>query len=328
MTEELRERSLRIVPVVEHDPEDRMVSFVTVLKGNPDHYTQALSRILEIGDEISVPYEIVIGYQPSSDALTGIAKSIKKKFPQVIMARLDPGNSGSCKKQVSKRCSGKFMVFFDLDYIYDYSHADLILKFINLMEKKMLFTELPVIPMSLLNEAGGWRELEAGEDVDLYSRIAVLSGIIAYPRSELEDYECVKGSQHAPSNNIIRRTSRNFTTMRDLMIGCNYGIGDMMIFNRHRGPFTRLVLLVFFTACFVGTKFSSVRAVRFDRNNYLVFMESLAESLILKDHLRFDRPEDRITLGLSRSELAYLTRKSKTWQQVKDSLNAYIHVDR
>jgi len=328
LTEELRERSLRIVPVVEHDPEDRMVSFVTVLKGNPDHYTQALSRILEIGDEISVPYEIVIGYQPSSDALTGIAKSIKKKFPQVIMARLDPGNSGSCKKQVSKRCSGKFMVFFDLDYIYDYSHADLILKFINLMEKKMLFTELPVIPMSLLNEAGGWRELEAGEDVDLYSRIAVLSGIIAYPRSELEDYECVKGSQHAPSNNIIRRTSRNFTTMRDLMIGCNYGIGDMMIFNRHRGPFTRLVLLVFFTACFVGTKFSSVRAVRFDRNNYLVFMESLAESLILKDHLRFDRPEDRITLGLSRSELAYLTRKSKTWQQVKDSLNAYIHVDR
>jgi hypothetical protein len=328
LTEELRERSLRIVPVVEHDPEDRMVSFVTVLKGNPDHYTQALSRILEIGDEISVPYEIVIGYQPSSDALTGIAKSIKKKFPQVIMARLDPGNSGSCKKQVSKRCSGKFMVFFDLDYIYDYSHADLILKFINLMEKKMLFTELPVIPMSLLNEAGGWRELEAGEDVDLYSRIAVLSGIIAYPRSELEDYECVKGSQHAPSANIIRRTSRNFTTMRDLMIGCNYGIGDMMIFNRHRGPFTRLVLLVFFTACFVGTKFSPVRAVRFDRNNYLVFMESLAESLILKDHLRFDRPEDRITLGLSRSELAYLTRKSKTWQQVKDSLNAYIHVDR
>ena len=328
MTEELRERSLRIVPVVEHDPEDRMVSFATVLKGNPSHYTQSLSRILEIGDEISVPYEIVIGYQLDSDSLAGIAKSIKQKFPQVIIARRDHGNSGSSKKQVSARCSGKFLVFFDLDYIYDYSHADLILKFINLMEKKMLFSELPVIPMSLLNEAGGWRELDAGEDVDLYSRIAVLSGIIAYPRSELEDYECVAGARHNFSANIIRRTARNFTTMRDLMIGCNYGIGDMMLFNRHRGPFTRLGLWVFFTACFVGTKFSSVRAVRFDRNNYLVFMESLAESLILKDHLRFDRPEDRITLGLSRSELSYLTRKSKTWQQVKDSLNAYIHVDR
>lgn len=327
MTEELRERSLRIVPVVEHDPEDRMVSFATVLKGNPSHYTHSLSRILEIGDEISVPYEIVIGYEPNPDALAGIAKSIKQKFPQVIIARLDHGNSGSCKKQVSARCSGKFLVFFDLDYIYDYSHADLILKFINLMEKKMLFTELPVIPMSLLNEAGGWRELEAGEDVDLYSRIAVLSGIIAYPRSELEDYECVAGSQRNLSANIIRRIARNFTTMRDLMIGCNYGIGDMMLFNRDRGLFTRLGLWVFFTVCFVGTRFSLVRAVRFDRNNYLVFMESLAESLILKDHLRFDRPEDRITLGLSRSELTYLTRKSKTWRQVKDSLDAYIHVD-
>ncbi len=328
MTEELRERALRIVPVVENDPDDRMVSFATVLRGTPDHYTQSLSRILEIGDEISVPYEIVIGYQPSSETLAAIAKSIKQKFPQAIIARLDQGNSGSCKKQVSARCSGKFLVFFDLDYIYDYSHADLILKFISLMEKKMLFTELPVIPMSLLTEAGGWRELDAGEDVDLYSRIAVLSGIIAYPRSELEDYECVAGARHNFSANIIRRTARNFTTMRDLMIGCNYGIGDMMLFNRHRRPFTRLGLWVFFTACFVGTKFSSVRAVRFDRNNYLVFMESLAESLILKDHLRFDRPEDRITLGLSRSEITYLTKKSKTWQQVKDSLNAYIHVDR
>jgi hypothetical protein len=328
LTEELRERALRIVPVVEHDPDDRMVSFATVLRGTPDHYTQSLSRILEIGDEISVPYEIVIGYQPSSETLAAIAKSIKQKFPQAIIARLDQGNSGSCKKQVSARCSGKFLVFFDLDYIYDYSHADLILKFISLMEKKMLFTELPVIPMSLLTEAGGWRELDAGEDVDLYSRIAVLSGIIAYPRSELEDYECVAGARHNFSANIIRRTARNFTTMRDLMIGCNYGIGDMMLFNRHRRPFTRLGLWVFFTACFVGTKFSSVRAVRFDRNNYLVFMESLAESLILKDHLRFDRPEDRITLGLSRSEITYLTKKSKTWQQVKDSLNAYIHVDR
>ena len=327
MTEELRERSLRIVPVVEHDPEDHMVSFATVLNGNPSHYTQSLSRILEIGDEISVPYEIVIGFEPYPDALAGIAKSIKQKFPQVIIARLDHGNSGSCKKQVSARCSGKFLVFFDLDYIYDYSHADLILKFINLMEKKMLFTELPVIPMSLLNEAGGWRELEAGEDVDLYSRIAVLSGIIAYPRSELEDYECVAGSQRNLSANFIRRIARNFTTIRDLMIGCNYGIGDMMLFNRDRGLFTRLGLWVFFTACFVGTRFSLVRAVRFDRNNYLVFMESLAESLILKDHLRFDRPEDRITLGLSRSELTYLTRKSKTWRQVKDSLDAYIHVD-
>ena len=328
MTEELRERALRIVPVVEHDPDDRMVSFATVLRGTPDHYTQSLSRILEIGDEISVPYEIVIGYQPSSETLAAIAKSIKQKFPQAIIARLDQGNSGSCKKQVSARCSGKFLVFFDLDYIYDYSHADLILKFISLMEKKMLFTELPVIPMSLLTEAGGWRELDAGEDVDLYSRIAVLSGIIAYPRSELEDYECVAGARHNFSANIIRRTARNFTTMRDLMIGCNYGIGDMMLFNRHRRPFTRLGLWVFFTACFVGTKFSSVRAVRFDRNNYLVFMESLAESLILKDHLRFDRPEDRITIGLSRSEITYLTKKSKTWQRVKDSLNAYIHVDR
>ncbi|MHB1709305.1 MAG: glycosyltransferase family 2 protein [Thermoplasmataceae archaeon] len=328
MTEELRERSLRVVPVVERDPEDRMVSFATVLLGNPSHYTQSLSRILEIGDEISVPYEVVIGLQQNSDGPAGIAKSIKQKFPKVIIARLEHGNSGSCKKQVSARCSGKFLVFFDLDYIYDYSHADLMLKFINLMEKKMLFTELPIIPISLLNEAGGWRELEAGEDVDLYSRIAVLSGIIAYPRSELEDFECVSAPPPSVSTNILRRTIRNFTTIRDLMIGCNYGIGDMMLFNKDRGLFSRLALLVFFSACFVGTRFSTVRAVRFDRNNYLVFMESLAESLILKDHLRFDRPEDRITLGLSRNELAYLARKSKTWRQVRDSLDTYIHVDR
>ncbi|OWP55509.1 MAG: hypothetical protein B2I17_09400 [Thermoplasmatales archaeon B_DKE] len=328
MTEELRERSLHIVPVVERDPEDRMVSFATVIHGFPQHHIEAISRILEIADETSVPYEVVVGYSDSVEGNSEVVKSIKKHFPQVRIARLECGNHGSCKKQISGRCSGKFLAFFDLDYVYDFSHADLILKFINFSEKKMLFTELPVIPVSLLNEAGGWRSLMAGEDVDLYSRIAVLSGIIAYPRSDLEDYECVSRSQDRVPRSFVKRLLSNLVTTRDLMIGCNYTVSDMVIFNSDRNLLSRLSLHLFFTICFVATKFAPTRAVKFDRNNYLVFMESVVESLILKDHLRFDRPEDRINLGLSRGELNYLKKKSKTWGQVKDSLANYIHVDR
>jgi hypothetical protein len=327
LTEELAQRSLRVIPVFKRDPEEYTVSFMSLLTGKPRHYSKSVGRIVEIADEISVPTEIVIGYSESDPLAVEAVNEIRKAYPEVRIVSLSGNVIGTNKREISKRCYGKFLAIFDLDYIYDYSHADIVFKFVNFAEKRMLFSEMPVIPSSLLSEAGNWRDLTAGEDVDLYSRIAILSGITAYPRSELEDFEYMGPGVPVADRSVLKRIQRNFVTIRDLMIGCNYGVRDMMMFNSEKGVMRSALLWTFFSACLVGSKFSRVRTLKYDRSNYLIFMENVMESIVIKDFLRFDRPEDRISLGLTGNEVKYLQKKSKTWGQIKDTLSRHIRVE-
>ncbi|MEM0156322.1 MAG: hypothetical protein QW597_06980 [Thermoplasmataceae archaeon] len=327
MTEELSERLVRVIPVFKKDPEEYTVSFMSLISGKPRYYSKSIKRIIEIADEISVPTEIVIGYSEQDSPAAEAAVDIKAAFPSVRVVRLSGEVCGTNKRELSTRCYGKFLAIFDLDYIYDYSHADIVFKFVSFAEKRMLFSELPIIPASLLSEAGNWRDLTAGEDVDLYCRIAILSGITAYPRSELEDFEYMGPGVPSNQGRLIERFQKNFVKIRDLMIGCNYGVRDMMIFNGKMSPLRSVMLWVFFSVCLIGTKFSWVRSLRYDRSNYLIFMEDVIESLVIRDFLRFDRPEDRISLGLTRNEVRYMQKKSKTWRQVSDTLSKHIRVD-
>lgn len=327
LTEELTEHAVRVIPVVERDPDEYMVSFMAVLGGESIHSPESVGRIFEIADEISVPYEVVIGYTEEDHRAREMMRNLKREFTQLRAVRLDENSAGSCKRQLSETCYGKFLVIFNLDYIYDYSHADLIFKFLGFREKKMLFSELPVIPASLLSDVGNWRDLKAGEDVDLFCRIAIMSGLTAYPRCELEDTECVKSGEKPAQKKLAQRIRSNYTTIRDLMIGCNYSVRDMMLFNMGRGAFRSIMLRIFFTSCLVGTRFSKTKPLRYDKSNYLIFIESVIESLVIRDYLRFDRPDDRISLGLTKDEINYLGVRSRIWEQVKGSLSQYIRVD-
>ena len=314
--------SVRTVELKRDQNKGTTISFISCDIEDAESLEKSVNSIDSIGNELGLKFEIIIPVFRESPEIESSLKKLAETLDSFSILRVKSLSKGYRMKAAFKSSSGKYIVPFSANVAYDIGLSDLIHSFTSLDEKRMLFSSLSVIPREVVSEVGSWRGLYCCEDIDLYSRIAVMYGVIAYPTSF---YMAGPMKCNAASGNRIKRTFANrYRIQRDSIIGCNYSIWDLMAMYRNRPFFSRVTL--FFTAMgsYLGSKFSKIKPFRFDRNNYLVFMESVFESLVIQDYKRIDNFSADIKLGLSEEESNYLLKKSRLFNEVYGSLSIFL----
>ncbi|WP_393972030.1 hypothetical protein OXIME_000631 [Oxyplasma meridianum] len=301
-----------------------IISFCSWIPDLGDIHEDSIRSIDNMGKEVGFSYEIIV-----TGELNGVTEGegklhLMRMFPELNEVILDHSNAGYGKKAAVENSAGKFLIMFDARTVYNLDLADMIHNFILSGIKKMVFSPLAIIPRMIISEVGSWRELTDGEDIDLYTRIALSYGILAFPFIGSEDG---RGGFYLPSPDCVNmgvdKLGERLIHLRDLIIGCNHSWGDLKpLLNSRNGKFSVKIFLLY-TAAYVLSKISSVKPYKFDRNNYLIVLESILESLVLKEYTRIETTDMPIRFRITDKQASYLMEKSKLYRDIKDSIIEY-----
>jgi hypothetical protein len=247
-----------------------------------------------------------------------------RTFPELSEVIVENNESGIGKNIAFENSAGKFIIMFDAETVYNLNLADMIHNFILSGIKKMVYSPLVVIPRMIINEVGRWRGLTCGEDIDFYTRVALSYGILAFP---FNGFGKGKGTFTLPAPEYRGRDGDNVRKrilhLRDHIIGCNYSPGDIKSFLNSRTGKSMVMDSTLYGIAYALSKVSSIKPFRFDRNNYLVVLESLLESLVLKEYTRIDTTDMPIRFKMSDIQISYLKDKSRLYSNIKDSIVQY-----
>jgi hypothetical protein len=100
-------------------------------------------------------------------------------------------------------------------------------------------------------------------------------------------------------------------------------MGDLISFMNSGGRKSIIKNVVLYSSAYILSRISAIKPFRFDRNNYLVVLESLLESLVLKEYTRIDTTDMPIRFRMSVKQISYLREKSKLYSNIKDSIVEY-----
>lgn len=315
--------SLRTVELKKTQGSGTAFSFISSDIADAESLEKSINSIDKIGNEIGHRFEIILPVNKESKEVEEVLRRLSETLDNFSILRVQSKSRGYRMKAAFKSSSGKFIIPFSAAMAYDIGIADLIHSFTSLGEKRMLYSSLIIIPREIISEVGSWRGLHCCEDIDLYSRIAVMYGVIAYPTSFYKSgpMKCVPRLERKEMGSLLNK----YRIQRDAIIGCNYNITDLMALYRNRSILSRAVLFFSAIVSYAGSKFSKIKPYKFDRNNYLVFMESVFESLVIQDYKRIDSSAADIALNLSEVESNYLLKKSRLFNEVYGTLSSFIN---
>ncbi len=273
------------------------ISFCATLMENQENLNHNIDNIINIAEEIGIDYEIIISANFKIDLNKNNVKFIYDNFKSY----------GAGKQIAYLKSTGDYIVVFDPNISYNISISDIIYNFIKKGEKKAFLYTVLIINRDLLKRSGGWRNLREYEDIDLFVRLSRMSGFVAYPA---DIYGILNYRQNKKTfiNNIINE--------RDAIISCNYGLNDAFIL-KHASYFSIIL-------AYLLSKTSKNRPYRYGKNNYIIVVESIIESLILKDYEIYNIPEKIPKLKFTEKEIKYLEKKSYLWNKVNKSINELI----
>lgn len=289
-----------------------------------DNLSASVESIATIAAEIGYPYEIILVSSPGNSYIRALAHGDSMVIENFYHVKQRVRNNGHAMRVGYESSKGRFFIPFDAGTTYDIRYSDLIHSFIERREKKLFLSELPVIHRDLISESGGYRDLFHGHDIDLYSRIALMHGVIAYPalfnRVPLVSTPPTYGELYTsdPGNkNSLRK-------IMDHIIACNYDFEDIRaLYPRSKRlgsiPGTLVLFLLF-----AASKLSRIKPYKFDRNNYLVLMENVFESLVLKDFERYGVNDIKANMLLTSEEIRYLKDRCRIYNKALYSINQYV----
>lgn len=284
----------------------------------------SLRSINIIANETGFPYEIILVSPPGNKQIRDSLKSILSDLDNFYILKQNTSSNGHAMRMGFESSSNRFFIPFNADLVYDIRYADLIHSFLMKREKKLFLSELPVIHRDLITDVGGYRDLSHGHDIDLYSRIAMMYGVVAYPAM----FNRIPLVSPPPSEDTLAGTyGRGHSSIRMLMdhiIACNYDVDDLMVlYTEGRGQ-ERLTMRIYFSILYAISRISRVKPYRFDRNNYLILMENVFESLVLKDFARYGMEDVKANMMLTKEEINYLKARSRLYRDVIYSINQYV----
>lgn len=303
---------------------DISLSFCTVDNGGNNTIGNSLQSIHTIASEIGFPYEIIFVTSQSGEILGKRSSGFYGNMENLYFVRQKTGSLGQAMKVGFDSSTNKYFVPFRPDVVYDVKYADLIHSFLMRREKKLFLSELPVIHRDLIKDAGGYRNLSYGFDIDLYSRIAMVYGVVACP-AMFNNIPLISPPPGSPSNEVQTGGRRTvLRRLRDHIIACNYSLEDLLALYGEDGESPGLSRRIILSVLYALSRTAKVKPFRFDRNNYLILMENVFESLILKDFARYGMDEFKANMILSREEIRYLKSMSRVYRDVIFSMNQYV----
>jgi hypothetical protein len=274
------------------------VSFCAVADNISDSVKRSLESIVNLAEEMGYPYELIISTHMSINFKSDRIKFINETF----------STAGKGKQLAYLHSSGNYVIVFDSSTVYNLDASDVIHSFLEEREKKALVYSMIVISRDLIDKAGGWRDLNSCEDIDLLVRIAAEGAIVAFPAKRYYFLEYMAKKGDSISDRIFK--------FRDAIISCNFKFKDIRLLKPE--PF------YISYASFLFSKLSKIKPFKFKENNKIIVIENIMESLILKDYERYHTPASIPKLQISRKEVEYLEKRSYLWNKVNKSIKEII----
>ncbi len=298
------------------------ISFLSTVNDTAFRLEQSISSIEAIAEEIGRDYEIILCIKPGSVRSSLVAFDIRGKYENVSIIR-STGNVGEDYSNLINKSTGNYIIIFESSTIYDLQLADTISVFLANNEKKAVFTSMLIIPRSLVNEIGGWKNLRQCSEIDVLGRISLNFGILVFPVLKT----IIPPSYLFSGNNIVNSvyyskvaeiipTLTNILSFRDCIIGCNFTYRDILLrIKLEKFPRKVLLGITLFAASILRTAKKSGNSVS-SQNRYVQFVESMIESIIFKEYERYKLSGEETRIYINAGDMEYLKRKSELWSKV------------
>ncbi|MDS0256884.1 hypothetical protein ApAK_04220 [Thermoplasmatales archaeon AK] len=303
------------------------VSFISVVPPVVGTVAESVRSINRIGEELGRDFEIILVYPPSNQNLKDKLRPLDHEITDLIPLLRDFGTFGRGKQIAFEESTGRYIVPFSSKLIYPIEYADILHGFLKFRTRRLFFSELPLINRDLIIDVGGWRDLDSGEDVDLYSRIAMNYGVLACPSGLLSSKEQVSSetiSLRDSGEFLERKFSDQFRIIRDTIIACNHSLSDIRELVKIRRETGHSSKLLTYLISYFRSRIYHIRPIMYTRNNLVILMESILESLILKEYNRLSVDEDLVTLRLDPVILRFLLSRSKLFRDMRSSLEFFL----
>lgn len=289
--------------------------------------SDSILSINGIGEELGREFEIVVSHRRAAPDSQDALRRLRKSCPNLVFLESGIETFGQGKKIAFDYSSGKFIVPFNTRIKYPIQYADILHSFLKFKLKRLFFSELPLVSREVVSEVGGWRNLSSGEDIDLYSRISINYGVFACPTSILG------GDDNSLREMLsIRKLSyRNMSGIReayhyirDLIISCNHSFSDVRNIARILKEVEGTSRPGLFLLSYIGSRFSKIKPVSYTRNNYIILMESILESLILREYTRLQGVSEDVSWHIDRAHIRFLIKRSKLFREMKHSTALFL----
>ncbi len=305
-----------------HASPDPEISFCATNLNTGGTLKESLASVDRLGHAIGRPYEIVVADGPSEPEIRHRLVEWQRAGAGRVLVTQDERNRGKGRRLAFEASRGRWIVPFDTSIVYAPLFGQILRAFLEAGDERFLFSEICALPRAAIVEAGGWRDLIGGEDVDLYAPIVARRGIVAYPTgdpgSQSANLSSYARQMRYAGRSRFRRVLRMLRTQRDQMIGANYRIADLMAFNRRKpGPFRGMAYAWFVTAWFLTAFRGIPRRTVPGRNNYLYLREQTLLSMERGDHRRLGGTTAvPARLPLTEDERTYLDLRSAIWRRL------------
>jgi hypothetical protein len=274
------------------------ISFCAVADEITENVKKSVESIINIAEEIGYPYELVVSTHEPVNFKSENIKFINEEF----------STYGAGKQLAYLKSTGDFLIVFNPTVSYGPEVSDIIHNFLVKWEKKVVLSDVMIIPRDLLDKTGGWRNLREYEDIDLLARMIESGGIVAFPSDHFDSLKYRKHSGETVLNRIL-----NF---RDAIISANYSFRDIGLLHNE-------TLYISYIS-YILSRFSGVKPFKYNINNRIIVMESIMESLVLKDYENYITPGSIPKLKLTGNEIRYMEKRSELWNKINKSIMGII----
>lgn len=322
--EPLLQRNLDILKPTDYN---YTVSFIGTAMAIDETAIASIQSIGKIGEELGRDFEIILSYRPVDDDLRVKLRKLRTSCPNFVGLESFFTTHGSGKRIAFDYSSGKFIVPFNPEIVYPVQYSDVLHNFLKIKLKRLYYSELPLVNRELVVDVGGWRNLSSGEDIDLFSRLSINYGVFACPTNLLEGNDRLQREimsiRDFPADKECR-FGDCYQRMRDLIISCNHSYSDVRkIASLLKKTEGRDMSTLAFLA-YIGSRFSRVKPVSYNRNNYVILMEAILESLILREYLKMTDVSENMSWKIDRTHVRFLSTKSKMFREMRDSTTFFL----
>lgn len=322
--EPLLQRDLDILKPTDYN---YTISFIGTAVTVDENTLASIGSINRIGEELGREFEIVVSCQPVSEKSLESLVRLRKSFPNLVCLESSFETHGRGKSIAFNYSTGKFVVPFNTDIVYPIRYSDILHNFLKFKLKRLYYSELPLVSRDLVTDVGGWRNLSSGEDIDLFSRLSINYGVFACPTNLLNGDDRLRREiltiRDFPADRKCG-LKECYGRMRDLIISCNHSFADVRRISRLLKSLEGRNMSALFYLAYLGSRFSRIKPVTYNRNNYVILMESILESLILREYLKMPGVSDNMSWHIDRTHIRFLSSKSTMFREMKDSTSIFL----
>lgn len=298
------------------------ISFIGSAMEANSSLADSIRSINTIAEELGREFEIIVSHKRAPDSMQPVLRELRKSCSNLVLLESNLESFGQGKSIAFNYSTGKFVVPFDTGIVYPITYSDVLHNFLRFKLKRLYYSELSLASRDIIAEVGGWRNLSNGEDIDLFSRIAINYGVFACPTNIIQGDDRFRREivsiREFPLDQK-RSFGETYRHMRDLIISCNHSMNDLKAMKRILRQIEGRSRTWLFFLSYFGSKFSRIKPVSYNRNNYIILMESILESIILKEYLKMGDLVENMAWNIDRAHIRFLAQKSKLFREMKDS---------